>query len=109
MYFVDRPKYYDRDGIYQESGNGYIDNPERYIFFSKCALLLAKRLRSQPDILHCHDWQTGLIPLMNMRDKNLTSRTCLTIHNLAYQGNFDAKNFKLTNLPKNLLKPEAKI
>ena len=34
VYFVDRPKYYDRDGIYQESGNGYIDNPERYIFFS---------------------------------------------------------------------------
>lgn len=105
VYFVDCSKYYDRVGIYQESGNDYFDNPERYIFFSKSVLLLAKRLRRQPDILHCHDWQTGLIPLMNMQDKGLKSQTCLTIHNLAYQGVFDAKFFELTNLPQIFFKP----
>jgi len=106
VFFVDQPKYYDRDGIYMENGTGYPDNPERFIFFSKAVLQIAGKLRRKPDVIHCHDWQTGLIPLLLQNRKDQGSRTsmpvtCLSIHNLAYQGVCDAGNYRLTNLPRN--------
>ncbi len=104
--FVDQPKYYDREGIYMENGAGYPDNPERFIFFSKAVAQIAGKLRGKPDVIHCHDWQTGLIPLLLQNKNGRGSRTpvpatCLSIHNLAYQGVCDAENYRLTNLPRN--------
>ena len=103
--FVDQPKYYDREGIYMENGMGYPDNPERFIFFSKAIVQIASKLRRIPDVIHCHDWQTGLIPLLLQNTKGQSRRTpaggtCLSIHNLAYQGVCDAGNYRLTNLPR---------
>jgi starch synthase len=95
VFLIGSPDYFLRDGIYDDplTHEGYPDNMERFIFFMKASLDLLAKLRRQVDILHCHDWQTGLIPgLINttLRNDPFFSRvgTLLTIHNLAYQGVF---------------------
>lgn len=83
---------------------GYSDNADRFIFFSKCIAHLARHLPWRPDIVHVHDWQTGLVPALMLHQQRAEGwgsppRTCLTIHNLAYQGIFPPSAFALTNLP----------
>ncbi|MGH7939833.1 MAG: glycogen synthase GlgA [Limisphaerales bacterium] len=103
VYFVRQPDFYDRNGLYMEDDTAYADNAERFIFFSKCVVHLARYLPWRPDVIHVHDWQTGLVPALLQRQRTEgsgnTPPTCLTIHNLAYQGIFPAKAFELTNLP----------
>jgi starch synthase len=104
FYFVDQPLFYDRPALYQEEGVDYADNPERFIFFAKCVAHLARHLSWRPEILHLHDWQAALAPLFLAHQKWQerwmdAPRTCLTIHNLAYQGIFPAPKYELTNLP----------
>lgn len=94
IYFIENNQLYDRDGLYGENGADYIDNDERFIYFSRAALLLAKRLNWKPDVIHCHDWQTGLIPVYLKEYAKIDSffegiKVLYTIHNLAYQGVFD--------------------
>ncbi len=106
VYFIRQPEFYDRAGIYQENDVSYADNDARFIFFTKCAVHLARYLPWRPEILHVHDWQTALAPALirNQQEKEgwgKAPRTCLTIHNLAYQGIFPAAAFALTNLPPN--------
>jgi starch synthase len=103
LYFIHQPAYFHRAGLYQESGEGYADNAERFIFFSKCVVHLARYLPQPPTVVHVHDWQTGLVPLFILDQVKREGwehppRTCLTIHNLAYQGAFDAWTYELTNL-----------
>ena len=106
VYFINHPGYFDRAGIYLENNISYPDNAERYIFFSKCAVHLARYLPWRPDIINVHDWQTALVPAMVMQQKNegwaSPPPTCLTIHNLAYQGLFPGDAFALTNLPESI-------
>ncbi len=88
IYFVDNPRLFDRDGIYM-----YPDDAERFIYYARAALEMAKALRWQPDIVHCNDWHTGMVPnwLQTIyRDDPFfaNTRTLFTIHNLAYQGIF---------------------
>ena len=104
IYFIDQPALYQRSGLYQEEGADYPDNAERFIFFSKAIAHLAMHLDWSPDVLHLHDWQTGLAALfLHHRRKTLagqnTPRTCFTVHNLAYQGLFPASQYGLANLP----------
>lgn len=104
VYFIRKPEYYDRAGLYDEHGAAYWDNGERFIFFSKCVMHLVRYLPSPPEIVHVHDWQTALVPLMIRHEEQRAGwgsapRTCLTIHNLAYQGWFPADAYNLTNLP----------
>lgn len=111
-YFIDHPGYFDRAGIYSDHGGDYADNAERFIFFSKCAVHLARHLPWQPEVLHVHDWPTGLVPILVQHEHRSGAwprppRTCLTIHNLAYQGVFPKAAFGLTNLPANLFHPET--
>ncbi|MBL67856.1 MAG: glycogen synthase [Verrucomicrobiales bacterium] len=96
VYFVEQKDFFDRQGIYMENGEGYPDNPDRFIFLSKAACRLSGMLPDAPDVLHCHDWQTAMIPLLN----GGRIPTCLTIHNLAYQGVCAPSKFALTNLPE---------
>jgi starch synthase len=122
VYFVEQDEFYNRNGIYLENDIGYADNAERFIFFSKCVAHLARYLPWRPDVIHVHDWQTALIPALILNQKknegwgNLPSfysgaisppATCLTIHNLAYQGTFPASAFALTNLPPEFFTPEG--
>lgn len=112
IHFLRQPAFYDRPALYGEGGHDYPDNAERFIFFSKCAAYLARHLDWKPDILHVHDWQTGLVPLFVAHQKwqdawRVPPRTCLTIHNLAYQGLFPASNYELTNLPWQYFQPKG--
>jgi starch synthase len=105
VYFVDQPGFLDRPGVYAENGLDYADNAERFIFFSKAVAHLARYLPWQPEVVHVNDWQTALAPLLMLHQKlweGWTSkpRTCITIHNLAYQGIFPATKYALTNLPQ---------
>jgi starch synthase len=110
VYFVDQPRFYQRTGIYQEHGTDYGDNAERFVFFSKAIFELATRFSWRPDVVHLHDWQTGFAGPMFMHARHAGSgngvpRTCMTIHNLAYQGLFPGSQYVLTNLPWDYLSP----
>lgn len=108
IWFVDHPDYFDRAGLYNQGHVDYPDNAERFLFLCKAALLLARHLPEPPTIVHAHDWQTGLIPLL-VRHASLHGawrnppKTVFTIHNLAFQGTFPLANWKLTNVPTSWL------
>lgn len=111
IYFIEQPEFFDRAGIYHEKNISYPDNDTRYLFFSKCVVHLARYLPWQPDIVHGHDWQTGLVPALILQAKREgwgdAPRTCLTIHNLAYQGVFPKAVFALTNLAPDFFTPSG--
>lgn len=88
FYFVDNEYYFAREGIY-----GYMDDGERFSFLNRAILEILPMLDFKPDILHCHDWHTAMIPLL-LRDQYSYQefyqgiKTVFTIHNLLYQGEF---------------------
>ncbi|QDV36113.1 glycogen synthase GlgA [Tautonia plasticadhaerens] len=105
VYLIDRPPYFDRRGLYGEDGLDYPDNCERFVFFQRAALEAARILDLRPDVVHCNDWQTGLVPVYldesYRRLPGSTFRavgTLMTIHNLAYQGSFWHLDLPLTGL-----------
>jgi starch synthase len=111
-YFIDQPLFYDRANLYNEGGRDYPDNAHRFIFFSKCVAHLARYLTWRPDLVHVHDWQTALVPLMILHQRWHEGwfdapRTCLTIHNLAYQGAFSRREYDLCNLPADYFNPNG--
>ncbi len=97
--FLEQEDFFDRPGLYMENGEGYWDNPERFAFFSKAVAALEQEF----DVLHLHDWQTGVVPLLLHHTRgDGGTRTVFTIHNLAYQGACGADKFGLLNLPSEL-------
>ena len=93
--FIAHTGYFERDYLYGASSRDYPDNAERFAFLSQAALTWAASTGYRYDIVHAHDWQTGLVPLLMQRSVPAwrgASRpaTVFTIHNLAYQGIFDA-------------------
>ena len=103
VYLIDREDMYDRPGLYGVSQGDYYDNLERFAFFSRAALSIIESLGESPDIIHCHDWQTGLIPALLNRTYSETSffsdtSSVFTIHNIGYQGIFPKDKFTLTGL-----------
>jgi len=112
VYFIHRPEFYDRASLYNEGGVDYPDNAQRFIFFSKCVAHLARYLSWQPELVHVHDWQASLVPLMILHQRwhegwASAPRTCLTIHNLAYQGNFPRPAYNFANLPSDYFNPDG--
>jgi len=110
IYFINKPEYFDRPELYQDATGDYPDNPERFTFFCKAATHLARYLPWQPEVVHIHDWQAGLVPLMIKHESRTAGwgnppATCLTIHNLAYQGVFKAATYGLSNLPMEFFNP----
>ena len=94
-YFIEFNKYFERNGVYDDkmTHEAYQDNAYRYAFFARAALQVARDLGFQPDVIHLHDWQTGLIPYYLKNEHNPffeKTKTLLTIHNLPYQGRFGA-------------------
>lgn len=91
IYFIEFNKYFNRAGIYHDSGGEYIDNAYRYSFFCRAAMQTVKDLKFKPDIIHCNDWQTAFIPyyLKSENDPYFSkTKSVLTIHNIGYQGVF---------------------
>lgn len=88
VYFIDAPRYFERENIY-----GYTDDGERFILFCRAALETVRALGWAPDVIHCNDWQTGIVPnwmhTVYHEDPFFAgTATVYTIHNLAYQGIF---------------------
>lgn len=107
VYLVNNDKYYDREGIYM-----YQDDADRFIFFCRAALEMLKQLNWVPDVLHCNDWHTAIIPnwLSTIyRDDPFFKKTVTvyTIHNLAYQGVFGKRVLEVAGIDKyqNLIPP----
>ena len=107
VYFVENSAFFDREGLYGTPRGDHPDNAERFIFFSRAALELSRGIGFQPDIVHCNDWQTGLIPVylktLYKDDPHFAqARTVFTVHNLAYQGVFPKETMGLSGLPESL-------
>jgi starch synthase len=103
VYLIDQPLYFDRAQLYQEDGTDYPDNCERFVFFCRASLEAIRQLNLRPDVLHCNDWQTGLVPVyleeFYRKLPGLASvGTLLTVHNMAYQGSFWHLDMPLTGL-----------
>lgn len=102
--FVDYPEYFDRDSLYVGAGGtDYPDNPERFSLFSRAVIEIAKSVFT-PDVIHCHDWQAGLVPVLMKSvyaaDPALAGiPVAFTVHNLGYQGVFPADSLARTGLP----------
>ncbi|MDD5423231.1 MAG: glycogen synthase GlgA [Candidatus Omnitrophota bacterium] len=103
VYFVANEEYFDRKELYGDKFGDYEDNLDRFAFFSREILERCKRENFQPDIIHCNDWQTALVPVyLNTIYKYdpffFNTRALFTIHNMAYQGLFPKEEFPKTGL-----------
>ncbi len=108
--FVQIPQLYDRDGIYDERGREYPDNALRFGALCHAALGVARRL-FMPDIVHCHDWQAALLPVLlnetyRYHPAYVGIKSVFTIHNLGYQGLFLPAALADLGLPIRLFRPE---
>lgn len=111
-YFVDKDIYFDRPGLYGTMNADYPDNAERFIFFSRAVLELCLAIDFRPDIVHCNDWQTGLVPLyLKTRYREAAplrkAKTVFTVHNIGYQGIFWHWDMRLTGLGWDVFTPEG--
>ncbi|MBI3732982.1 MAG: glycogen/starch synthase, partial [Chloroflexi bacterium] len=98
IYLIQNPRLYERDGIYM-----YHDDAERFIFFCRAALEMCRQLNWRPDVAHCHDWQTAIVPnwlKTTFSDDPFFKQTAsvYTIHNLAYQGIFGHRVLEIAGL-----------
>jgi starch synthase len=101
VYFVNQERYFGRPGLYRGPQGEYPDNGERFVFFSRAALEACKAVQFRPDLIHCHDWQTGLVPMLLKRQLAgdaffQHSASVFTIHNIAYQGVFPKSLLEMT-------------
>jgi len=111
LWLVDIPVFFDRSGGPYTASNGkdWPDNAERFSAF--CKVISAVALGQidtgwRPTVVHCNDWQTGLVPVL-LTESNHRPKTIFTIHNLAYQGLFDQETFEDLQLPEKFWSPEA--
>jgi len=94
VYFLEHNGFFDRDGLY-----GHYDDLWRYTYFCRMALAFYRAIGWRPDVIHCNDWHTGLIPLYLKRDPNLADIASIyTIHNLAYPGSFEGSDLYVTGV-----------
>ncbi|MCL0033287.1 glycogen synthase [Thermodesulfovibrionales bacterium] len=111
VFFIDNEEFFNRDEIYGTSIGDYPDNNQRFIFFCRSILEICKKLGINIDIMHCNDWQTGLIPLYLKtlyREARVFkgTRSLFAIHNLGYQGIFPIETIELTGFGEGLFDPE---
>lgn len=109
---IEQDDLYDREGLYGPSGGAYEDNLLRFLLFDRVAMEAAAQLGKPVDILHCHDWQTGMIPLLlqtqYQHHPSIASARCVyTIHNLAYQGVFGAEWIHRLGMPSHHFHPDG--
>ena len=108
-FFVDDPAYFDRDGLYGTKAGDFPDNAERYSEFCRAAIELTKHIW-QADVIHCHDWQTSLVPVLLRTSysddpvvKNIP--VVFTIHNMGYHGLFGRDVLDRAGIPQALFHP----
>jgi starch synthase len=106
FYFVEYPPFFDREALYGTSAGDYRDNAERFALFCR-AVLEASKILGVPQIFHCHDWQSALLPVLLHTQYSedpafQEAATAFTIHNMGYQGLFPPDILPLLNLPWDL-------
>ncbi|HHH36746.1 MAG TPA: glycogen synthase GlgA [Gammaproteobacteria bacterium] len=106
VWLVDSPPHFDRPGgpYVDERGRDWPDNAQRFTVFARAVEKIALNeagLDWQPDVVHCNDWQTGLVPAL-LAPRRPRPATVFTIHNLAYQGLFSWDEFQTLHLPQTL-------
>ncbi len=104
VYFIHRGEYFDRRYYYNDHKGDYFDNAERFIFFCRAVLALLRRLGKAPEVIHCQDWQTALLPAYlhyyrQWDDFWSGTSSVFTVHNLAFQGRFSSRLFTGCGLP----------
>lgn len=107
VYLICRDEFFDRSNPYGNGERDYEDNAERFIFFAKGVVDTLRLTELQADVVHAHDWQAALVPLLlrvaeRRHGQTLAIKTVFTIHNIAFQGLFPARVFPRTNLPEEL-------
>ena len=112
VYFIENDGYFNRDGLYGDKNGDHKDNLDRFSYYCRKSLDLLKEINFKPDIIHCHDWQSSLVPVFlkttYAKDpfyKNI--RTILTIHNIGYQGLFPKDEFPKLGLDWSLFNMEG--
>jgi starch synthase len=106
FYFIEYPPFFERDALYGTSLGDYRDNAERFALYSR-AVLEATKILGIPELFHCHDWQTALIPILlrSVYEDDPAFEgvgSVFTIHNMGYQGLFPADTLPLLMLPWDL-------
>ncbi len=106
FYFIDYPEFFDRDALYGTSLGDYHDNAERFALFCR-AVIEGSKILGVPDVFHCHDWQSALIPVLlrTLYEDDPAFQcvpTVFTIHNIGYQGLFSPDTLPLLMLPWDL-------
>lgn len=112
VYFIGHEHLFDREGLYGNAYGDYEDNAERFIFYSRACLELARSMGWRVDVFHANDWTTGLVPVylrtLYADDPQLnTSASLMTVHNLGNQGQFWHYDMPLTGLGWEYFTPEA--
>jgi len=112
VYFIESEEYFNRDGLYGDKNGDHQDNLDRFAYYCRKSLDLLKEINFKPDIIHCHDWQSSLIPVfleaIYAKDPFYQNiRTILTIHNIGYQGLFPKEEFPKLGLNASLFSVEG--
>lgn len=108
-FFVDDPAYFDREGLYGEAGKDYPDNAERFVEFS-CAVIEITKLIWPTDVIHCHDWQTAMVPVLlrtaysnDPLVKDIP--VVFAVHNMGYHGLFGRDVLERAGIPRGIFHP----
>jgi starch synthase len=112
VYFIEKDEFFDRSQLYGSHKGDYFDNDRRFVYLCQGTLSVARALGFQPHIIHCHDWQTGLIPAclhyQRINDPFFKdTATLFTIHNMAYQGSFFKEIVTMAGLPPDSFTPSG--
>lgn len=112
VHFVQEDDFFDRDNLYGDKFGDYDDNLDRFSFFSRAVLEYLKEKGFSPNVIHCNDWQTSLIPiylktLFKSEDIFKHTNTLLTIHNIAYQGIFEDSRYEKMGIGREFFNTEC--
>ncbi len=111
VYFIEHEGFFGRNEVYAGPWGSHEDNDLRFTFFCRAALTLCMQLDWIPDVIHCHDWTTGFVPLYlntTLRDSPLgKTATVFTIHNLEHQGYADRRALDFARIPQSEFRPDS--
>lgn len=105
IFLIKREDFYFRPNLYRDSKGDYYDNFERFCFFCHAAIKFLNIIDQRKDIIHCHDWHTGLLCALvraGQLEGDTNTKIVFTVHNIAYQGIYPKEKFYLTGLDPNV-------
>jgi len=107
LILIEQDLFYHRQGLYGLDDNDYPDNFHRFFFFCNAAAQWLLRFGANTDVVHCHDWQSGLVPMLLKTGSKKHFPCLFTIHNISFQGRFPEYCFPLTHLPRQHFNPDG--